>query len=126
MTTDKFVALVLLLAAGSARAELPSIRFDRMMPLGAAAGSSVEVEIAGRDTDDVTRLLFDHPGQYRLERNMTVSRAISAGGGLTARGSERRVVVKRRDANGSEQLISVQGSDLLQADDVLLVKEGFF
>jgi polysaccharide biosynthesis/export protein len=66
------------------------------------------------------------PGMYRLERNMTVSRAISAGGGLTARGSERRVVVKRRDAKGNEQLISVQGSDLLQADDVLLVKEGFF
>ncbi len=66
------------------------------------------------------------PGMYRLERNMTVSRAISAGGGLTARGSERRVVVKRRNAKGEEQIFSVEGSDLLQADDVLLVKEGFF
>jgi polysaccharide biosynthesis/export protein len=66
------------------------------------------------------------PGMYRLERNMTVSRAISAGGGLTARGSERRVVVKRRNANGEEETYSVEGSDLLQADDVLLVKEGFF
>jgi polysaccharide biosynthesis/export protein len=66
------------------------------------------------------------PGMYRLERNMTVSRAISAGGGLTARGSERRVVVKRRNANGEEETYSVKGSDLLQADDVLLVKEGFF
>jgi polysaccharide biosynthesis/export protein len=66
------------------------------------------------------------PGMYRLERNMTVSRAISAGGGLTSRGSERRVVIKRRDAQGKEETYSVQGSDLLQADDVLLVKEGFF
>jgi polysaccharide export outer membrane protein len=66
------------------------------------------------------------PGMYRLERNMTVSRAISAGGGLTARGSERRVVVKRRNANGEEETYSVNGADLLQADDVLLVKEGFF
>ena len=66
------------------------------------------------------------PGMYRLERNMTVSRAISAGGGLTARGSERRVVVKRRNAKGEEETYSVKGSDLLQADDVLLVKEGFF
>ena len=41
------------------------------------------------------------PGAYRLERNMTLSRAITAGGGLTARGSERRAVVKRRDAAGS-------------------------
>ncbi len=66
------------------------------------------------------------PGMYRLERHMTVSRAISAGGGLTSRGSERRVVIKRRDAQGKEETYSVQGSDLLQADDVLLVKEGFF
>lgn len=66
------------------------------------------------------------PGRYRLERNMTVSRAISAGGGLTARGSERRVVVKRRNDKGEEKQFSVAGSDLVQPDDVLLVKEGFF
>lgn len=66
------------------------------------------------------------PGLYRLERNMTVSRAISAGGGLTPRGSERRVVVKRRNANGEEQTFAVRGSDLLQPDDVLMVKEGWF
>lgn len=66
------------------------------------------------------------PGMYRLERNMTVSRAISAGGGLTARGSERRVVVKRRNAKGEEVNVSVSGSDLIKADDVVLVKEGFF
>jgi polysaccharide biosynthesis/export protein len=66
------------------------------------------------------------PGRYKLERGMTVTRAISAGGGLTTRGSERRVVVKRRDAKGKEELYSARGSDLLQADDILLVKEGFF
>lgn len=66
------------------------------------------------------------PGQYRLERNMTVSRAISAGGGLTPRGSERRVRIKRRFADGKEQIIAVRGADQLQPDDVLLVKEGWF
>lgn len=66
------------------------------------------------------------PGMYKLERGMTVSRAISAGGGLTTRGSERRVVIKRRDKQGKEQLYSARGSDLLQADDVLMVKEGLF
>lgn len=66
------------------------------------------------------------PGMYKLERAMTVSRAISAGGGLTTRGSERRVVIKRRDKQGKEQLYSARGSDLLQADDVLMVKEGLF
>lgn len=66
------------------------------------------------------------PGMYKLERGMTVSRAITAGGGLTTRGSERRVVIKRKDKTGKEQHYSAKGSDVLQADDVLMVKEGLF
>jgi polysaccharide export outer membrane protein len=66
------------------------------------------------------------PGMYRLERGMTVSRAISAGGGLTERGSERRVIVKRKTATGDEEHISVKSSDVLKPDDVLVVKEGLF
>jgi polysaccharide export outer membrane protein len=66
------------------------------------------------------------PGAYRLERNMTVSQAISASGGLTPRGSERRTTVKRRDSSGEETDISVRGSDLLHPDDVLQIKESLF
>jgi polysaccharide export outer membrane protein len=66
------------------------------------------------------------PGAYRLERNMTLSRAITAGGGLTARGSERRAVVKRRDADGREHSESIAGSELVREDDVLFVKESLF
>src|SRR5207253_453884 len=51
-----------LLLAAAARADLPSPRLDLLFPLGAAAGSSVEVEVAGADLDDATTLLFDHPG----------------------------------------------------------------
>ncbi|HUR53416.1 MAG TPA: PPC domain-containing protein [Gemmataceae bacterium] len=54
--------LSLLTLAVSARAELPSPRFDRLTPLGAASGSIVEVEVAGADIDDATTLLFDHKG----------------------------------------------------------------
>jgi polysaccharide export outer membrane protein len=57
---------------------------------------------------------------------MTLSRAISAGGGLTARGTERRAVVKRRDAQGKEDEYSVRESDVLKADDVLFIKESWF
>ncbi|HEY2252157.1 MAG TPA: PPC domain-containing protein [Planctomycetaceae bacterium] len=46
----------------TAHAELPSIRFDRMAPLGAGAGTAVEVDVAGRDIEDVKALLFDRPG----------------------------------------------------------------
>ncbi len=66
------------------------------------------------------------PGVYRLERQMTVSQAISAGGGLTPKGSERWLVVKRRDAGGKERKVSVSSSDFLHADDVLMVKESLF
>ncbi|MBY0513658.1 MAG: hypothetical protein K2P78_07065 [Gemmataceae bacterium] len=56
-------ALVVLLAlAAAARADLPSPRVDRLAPLGAAAGSAVEVEAIGADLEDATTLLFDTPG----------------------------------------------------------------
>lgn len=66
------------------------------------------------------------PGVYRLERGTTVSRAISASGGLTQRGSERRAMVKRRDESGKERNVSIRASDLLQPGDVLVVKESLF
>jgi hypothetical protein len=55
------IAIVCSLAS-TTQAELPSIRFDRILPLGAGAGTSVEVEVAGRDVEEVNALLFDHPG----------------------------------------------------------------
>ncbi len=91
------------------------------------------VQVAGGDRLYIPRAEYFYiygqvqkPGQYRLERNMTLSRAISAGGGLTSRGTERRAVVKRRDAQGKEQEYSVRPSDVLKADDVLYIKESWF
>lgn len=46
----------------SASAELPLIRFDRLIPIGGSAGTTVQVEQAGADTDGVTEMIFDHPG----------------------------------------------------------------
>ena len=66
------------------------------------------------------------PGQYRLERNMTLSRAVSSAGGLTARGTERRATVKRRDTAGKEDEYSLRESDVLKADDVIVIKESWF
>ncbi|HEX4611258.1 MAG TPA: hypothetical protein VH092_23905, partial [Urbifossiella sp.] len=54
--------LALLALTAAARADLPSPRLDRLAPLGAAAGSTVEVEVAGADMEDAAKLLFDHPG----------------------------------------------------------------
>lgn len=66
------------------------------------------------------------PGALRLERQMTVLQALSAGGGLTPRGTERGLRVKRRDASGKLQTIDVKGDDLLQPNDVVYVKESLF
>lgn len=94
---------------------------------------SQNAEIAGGDTLNIPRAPqfyiygeVQKPGMYRLERNMTVSRAISAGGGLTPRGSERRTVVKRRDEKGIEREYSAKSSDILAADDVVFVRESWF
>lgn len=59
-----------------AHAELPSIRFDRVSPLGGSPGESVEIEIVGSDVEDVTTLKFDHPGlsaQHLKERRFRVT-----------------------------------------------------
>jgi polysaccharide export outer membrane protein len=68
----------------------------------------------------------NRPGVYRLERGMTVTQAISAGGGLTRRGSERGLVVKRHSGSAAEIRVKVKGSDALQPNDILLVKESWF
>lgn len=66
------------------------------------------------------------PGMYRLERNMTVAQAITAGGGLTPRGTERRALVRRHQEDGTVVEIRVETTSPLQPDDVLLIKESWF
>jgi polysaccharide export outer membrane protein len=66
------------------------------------------------------------PGQFRVERDMTVQQALSAGGGLTQRGTERGLVIKRRGDNGTTQTISAKPDDLVRTDDVIYVKESLF
>ncbi len=53
---------VCLLASTSAYADLPSPRLDRVTPLGASAGTTVEIEILGADIEEATKLLTDHKG----------------------------------------------------------------
>lgn len=66
------------------------------------------------------------PGSYKLERDMMVLQALSTGGGLSPRGTESGVRIKRRDANGALKIISVKHDDLLQPGDIVYVKESLF
>ena len=66
------------------------------------------------------------PGQFHLERNMTVAQALAAGGGLTMRGTERGRSIKRRNAAGVLETIEAKADDLLDKDDVLYIRESLF
>ena len=66
------------------------------------------------------------PGPYRLERDMTLVQALSVGGGLSVRGTERGMRIKRRDAEGKMQEFKAEHDDLIRVDDVIYVKESFF
>jgi polysaccharide export outer membrane protein len=88
-----------------------------------AGGDIIFVERAPRAyiTGEVQR-----PGPFRIERAMTVQQALSAGGGLTPRGTQRGLRVTRKDANGVAHTIDVKNDDLVQVDDVITVKESWF
>jgi polysaccharide export outer membrane protein len=65
-------------------------------------------------------------GAYRLDGNLNVMQAISLGGGITPRGTERGMKIHRRAADGSLAKIDVRPSDVIQADDVVYVSESLF
>lgn len=67
-----------------------------------------------------------NPNMYRLESGTTVLQAISRSGGLTPRGSDSRIVIKRRGKNGKYENFSADLTDYVQADDVIRVKERIF
>lgn len=68
----------------------------------------------------------NRPGQYRLERNMTVQQALAVGGGPTLRGTERGISVRRRDSGGRVDTLNASPADRLMQDDVIYVRESVF
>ncbi len=67
------------------------------------------------------------PGKIRLEHNMTVTHAISAAGGLTPKGTENGIKLKRRDGQGVMQPIDdVDLDEQVKPDDILYVRESWF
>ena len=66
------------------------------------------------------------PAMYKLEPNLTVLQAISLAGGITAKGSDRRVEIKRTGKDGQQVVIKPKPNDFVQPDDVIRVKESIF
>lgn len=65
-------------------------------------------------------------GAYRLEENLTVVQALSLGGGITRRGTERGLRIHRTAADGRLARIDAQPQDRVQAGDVIYVAESLF
>ena len=66
------------------------------------------------------------PGQYRLERKMTVAQALAVGGGVSLRGTERGLKIKRRNEAGVLEIIEAKADNLIRKDDVLFIRESLF
>jgi polysaccharide export outer membrane protein len=66
------------------------------------------------------------PGAYRLEPNMTVQQALSVGGGLTVRGTERGLKINRKQAGGTVTTINANAATVLKENDVVTVAESWF
>ncbi len=65
-------------------------------------------------------------GAYRVEPNMTVMQAIAAGGGITPRGSDRRLKLRRPSADGKIVETDIGLQDTVKANDTIYVKEALF
>lgn len=65
---------------------------------------------------------INRPGTYKIDKGMTLRKAIATGGGLTAMGSEKRVKVFR----DGEEIKKFDLSGLIRDGDVVVVGERFF
>ena len=65
-------------------------------------------------------------GAYRLEPDMTVMQALSVGGGVTPRGTDRGLKIRRKAGNGNFQTIDARLTDPLEPNDVIYVRESLF
>ena len=67
-----------------------------------------------------------HPGAFRLERNMSVMQALAMAGGITARGSEKKLRLSRQGPDGGVKELSPDLQDAVKPDDVIFVRESLF
>lgn len=95
--------------------------------------AAADVELAGGDILYVNHQpMFyiygeaQRPGQYRVERNMTVMQALAEGGGPTTRGTDHGLRLQRRNADGSTTQLSPKLTDPVQDGDVIYVSQAIF
>jgi polysaccharide biosynthesis/export protein len=66
------------------------------------------------------------PGNYIIERGLTVSQAIAKGGSYTLRSRESGVRLLRRDSTGKMIELTPKMDDLVKPDDQIFIRESLF
>lgn len=66
------------------------------------------------------------PGQYGVDRGLTLAQAIAKAGGLTLRGTDRGVRVHRRYGSKQMQILEPRLDDPIRPDDLVFVRESVF
>jgi polysaccharide export outer membrane protein len=105
-----------------------SVDVDQLLNVG---DLSQNFELQDADVVYVPKAIFyiygevNKPGSYRLEKGVTVKRALALAGGLTAKGTQRRIEITRREGD-KERIVRAKIDDLIQLDDVVRIKESFF
>jgi polysaccharide export outer membrane protein len=66
------------------------------------------------------------PGEFPLTRPLTVQEAISIGGGLATLGSDWRIRIKRKAANGQTIEVPASLDDQVEGGDIIVVNERIF
>ena len=65
-------------------------------------------------------------GAYPIQPGLTVMQAISLSGGITPRGSERRIKLRRAGPDGQVKEYDAKPTERVQANDVIYVRESIF
>lgn len=98
-----------------------------------SAGSGQVVQLRAGDTIVVPKAPLYYiygeiakPGPYPLKSAMTLIEATSIAGGITLRGSTRRIEIKRKNKDGKMQRINADIDDPVMPDDVINVRERIF
>ena len=68
---------------------------------------------------------IQHPGRYRLEKDTTIQKAVTLAGGFTKFAATKNMTVQRM-VDGKRLDFQASPDDLLQADDVVVVRPSLF
>jgi polysaccharide export outer membrane protein len=106
-----------------------AIDVDRLLKEG---DLSLNIQLQNGDIIYVPKIDFfyiygevNRPGIYRIEKGLTVKRAISIAGGFTPKASKGRIEITRR-LEGKDIVKKADINESVKPDDTLMVKESIF